>query len=90
MSKEFLVLGDSNVRRYYIKLGTQVKNLEFVQARNLEEAETSLQSINVGYKFIVFAFITNLIVTAGEEASSAQGRLNAIQDVFDSLLTLIK
>ena len=90
MSREFLIIGDSNVRRFHLKLGTQLKDVEFVQARTIEEVTGSLQAINTAYKFVVFAFITNLIVTASEEGSTPQERLNAIGELFSCLLPLIK
>ena len=88
MSREILIIGDSNVRRFYNKLGRQVKMLAFVQARDLEEATTAMQSVTSDYKFVVFAFITNLIINAGEEGQNSVDRTSAISEMFDNLLTL--
>ena len=88
MSREVLILGDSNVRRFYSKLGRQVKMLEFVQARVYDEAVTSLEAVNSGHRFILFAFITNLIINAGEEGQTPSDRISAIREMFNSLLLL--
>ena len=87
MSREVLIIGDSNVRRFYNKLGRQVKSLEFVQARDYDEAMSALPSIKPGYRFIVFAFITNLVVNAGEEDHAA--RINCIREMLNSLFSTI-
>ena len=89
MSREVLLIGDSNVRRFYSKLGNQVKNLDFVQARSTEELAIALQSVQVTYKFVIFAFITNLIITAGEEGCQPQTRLNAITELFSTTIPLL-
>ena len=86
MSREVLILGDSNVRRFYNKLGRQLKTLEFVQARDLDEVGQALQSINSNYWIVVFSFLSNLIVNAGEESQNKIDRINAISEMFNSLL----
>ena len=90
MSREVLILGDSNVRRFYNKLGRQVKTLDFVQARDLDEVTTGLQSVNSSYRIVVFAFVTNLIISAGEAGQHPSDRLNAITELFNSLLVLLR
>jgi len=69
-AREFLLIGDSNVRRFYNKLGLQAHNVSFVQARSMEEVTSAMGSVNPTYTFIVFACLTNLIVSAGDEHSS--------------------
>ena len=60
---EFLILGDSNVKRFYTKLGlSQAQNIEFVQARNMNEVTNSLSTIKNSFKFVIFAFLTNLVI----------------------------
>ena len=89
-SRDYLIIGDSNVRRFYSKLGLQSHNLNFVQARSFEEATTALTAVQPSYKFIIFAFITNLIVTAGDDCSSPIDRLSSIEDLFNNLLRLLQ
>ena len=86
MSREVLIIGDSNVRRFYNKLGRQVKLLEFVQARDIDEIASALQSINPSYKVVVFAFITNLITNSGEEGQCSLDKINRISEMFEALL----
>ena len=90
MSREVLIIGDSNVRRFYNKLGRQVKQLEFIQDRNLEEASAAFELVKPDYKFVVFAFVTNLIINAGEEAQNAVDRVNSISEMFDNLLGIMR
>ena len=89
-ARDYLIIGDSNVRRFYNKLGRQVKTLEFVQARDYEEAVTALQSVNPSFKLVVFAFITNLIINAGEDGQDPSDRLSAISEMFNGLLQMLK
>ena len=88
---EFLILGDSNVKRFYTKLGlTQAQNITFVQARNLNEASGAIDSIKDCYKFVILAFITNLIVDAGEAATNDVDRVSAVEEMFNSIIPLIR
>ena len=88
--RDYLIIGDSNVRRFYSRLGLQSHNLEFIQARSLEEATNALTSVLPTYKFIILAFITNLIVAAGDECSNPVDRLTAIDELFNTLLQLLR
>ena len=88
-TRDYLIIGDSNVRRFYNKLGLQSNSISFAQARSYEEAVSSLVSVNVSYKFVIFAFITNLIVTAGDDCQSSIDRSTAIEELFGSLLQLL-
>jgi len=90
MARDFLIIGDSNVQRYYTKLGMGAQCLDFVRARNLEEASQSYLSVKNTYKFVVLAFLTNLVVTAGEEGSSPTERLTAIENLFNEVVPAIK
>lgn len=90
-AREYLVLGDSNVRRFYTKIGlSQAQNLEFSQVRNVDELSTALSSIKRSYKFVVMAFWSNLIVDAGETASNDVDRMTAIDDMFNSIIPLLR
>ena len=87
--RDFLIIGDSNVRRSYAKLGLQSNSINFVQARSYEEVSSSLSAVNATYKFIVFAFVTNLIINAGDECSCLVDRTNALEELFNTLLQLL-
>ena len=88
---EFLILGDSNVKRFYTKLGiTQAKNICFVTARNLNEVSTAMTAINDCYKFVVLAFVTNLIVDAGDVTANDVDRISAIEEMFNTIVPLIQ
>lgn len=90
-AREYLVLGDSNVKRFYTKIGlSQAQNLDFIQARNVEEVSNALSSFKRTYKFIVMAFWSNLIVDAGEAASNDVDRMTNIDEMFNSILPLIR
>jgi len=62
MGRDFLIVGDSNIQRFYTRMGLTAQALDFVRARNLEEASQSYSSAKATYKFIVLAFLTNRVV----------------------------
>ena len=75
--REILVLGDSNVKRFYSRIGlTQAQSLDFVQARNMVEAESALSSIKDSYKIVILAFLTNLVVDSGATAANDIDRMH--------------
>jgi len=89
MSKDFLIIGDSNVTRNYARLGLQVQNVAVVPARNILEVTQALrESVKSTYRIVVFACLTNLIIAAAEAGSNTQERLNAVSDMFNTLLPL--
>ena len=90
-AREYLLLGDSNVSRFYTKIGlSQAQNLAYVQARNVEEVSAALGNIQRSYKVVVMAFWSNLIVAAGEPASNDVDRMSAIEEVFNLVVPLIR
>jgi len=90
MAKDFLIIGDSNVTRNYTRLGYQVQSLAVVPARNLSEVTQALkESIKSTYKIIVFACLTNLIISCADAGSSTAERLSAISDLFNSIIPAI-
>ena len=73
---EFLILGDSNAKRFYTKLGlAQAQNITFVQARNSNEATNAVSAIKEGFRFVIFVFLTYLIIDAGESATNNVDRI---------------
>lgn len=89
MTKDLLIIGDSNVTRNYTRLGYQAQSVSVVQARNRAEVLEGLNSIKNTFKIVVFACLTNLIISSGEEGSSAPERLTAIAECLNGLLPLI-
>ena len=88
---EFLVIGDSNVKRFYTKIGlSHAKNITFAQARNLSELSTAISSINDGFKFIILAFLTNLVIEAGDSATNDIDRVSSIEELYNSVIPLIR
>jgi len=89
--REYLLIGDSNVRRFHSRVGLQqAQNLEFVQARNLAELTSALTSVTNAFKFVVLSVLTNLIIDAGSDCVSDVDRLSAIEDMFISVIQMIR
>jgi len=89
MSKDVLIIGDSNVTRNYTRLGLQVQNVSVVQARNQSEVADALGSIQSSFKIVVFACLTNLIIASGEAGSNNPERITSISEQLHTLLPTI-
>ena len=90
-AREYLILGDSNVSRFYTKIGlTLAQNIDFIPARNVEELTSGLTKINRSYKFVIMAFWSNLVSSAGEAASNDVDRMSAIDDLFNQVIPLLR
>ena len=91
LAREYLVLGDSNVSRFYTKIGMSIaQNLDFIPARNVEEVTNGLKAIQRSYKFVIFAFWSNLISFAGDGASNDVDRMSSVDDMFNAIVPLIR
>jgi len=93
MAKDFLIIGDSNVQRFYTRLGQLAQGMDFIRARNTDEmaqAFTTFKAAKSTYKIIVLAFITNLIVAAGDDGVSPTERLSAIEGLFNEIVPVMK
>lgn len=93
MAKDFLIIGDSNVQRYYTRLGQLAQGMDFTRARNVDEMKQAFDVFRVAktaYKIVVFAFITNMIVAAGDDGSSPAERLSSIEGLFNELIPAIR
>ena len=90
-ARELLVLGDSNVNRFYTRIGlSQAQTLDFVQCRNISEVTTALASFKRSYKIVVMAFLSNLIVDTGETATNDVDRMSAIDDTLNNIIPQIR
>ena len=65
MAKQLLLVGDSNVRRYFDHLSGLVgSEVDFVQARNDTEWQEAIPSCKKGYKIVTYSILTNIIINA--------------------------
>lgn len=91
MSKIFLLLGDSNVRRWIPNLGGHYRSImEFVPAHNTLELSNALTKINSSYQTVIFAGLTNILVGAASEATTNSDRLEAISQSLNATLTSLR
>jgi len=90
MVKDFLLIGDSNVTRNYTRLGYQVANVTVVSAKNMSEVQQAVKAVNESFKLIVFACLTNLLITSGDGGSNTQERLAAINDTINAFIILLR
>jgi len=91
MAKDFLLIGDSNVTRNYTRLGYQAQNVTVVSAKNQSEVEQAVkEAIKASYKIIVFACLTNIIISSGESGSNDADRLTSISDVLNTFIMLLR
>jgi len=91
MAKQLLLVGDSNVRRYFERLsmayGTEV---DFAQARNASEWAQVLPSCRKGYRIVTYSFMTNIIIDSAKEATTDDDRLDAISTSIKTIVTAMK
>jgi len=76
MAKQLLLVGDSNVRRYFDRLRGVVGEVDFVQVRNLVELADAIPQCKKDYKMITFSFLTNILVDSGSAGVSDEDRLD--------------
>ena len=89
--RELLILGDSNVKRFYSRIGlTQAQTLDFVQARNMTELSTALTAFKSTYKIVVLAFLTNLVIDSGDSAVNDVDRMSNIEETFNTVIPMIR
>jgi hypothetical protein len=69
-AKQFLIVGDSNVERNLLHAGRLYSELaDSVPARNLDELATALRALQPNkYKVVIFAMLTNIVITAGNSS----------------------
>jgi hypothetical protein len=88
--KSLLIIGDSNVERNILHTGRlYCEEAESVPARNQNEFNSALKRIQPNkHKLVVFAMLTNFVVSAGNSAPSADlpTRLTAIESYLKVLV----
>jgi len=91
MAKLLLLVGDSNVRRYFDRLSSAYCNeVDFVQARNLTEWSEAAPTCKKGYQMVTFSFLTNLIIESGGSGANDSDRLDAIGPALRTVISAIK
>jgi hypothetical protein len=87
-AKEISIFGDSNVRR---NLRAYSQPCDFGLDRTQKEFKDSLKLLEPDkYRNVIFAMMTNFIVSAGDLAPSPATRLPAIETCIRSLVTKIR
>jgi len=91
MAKQLLLVGDSNVRRYFDRLsGAYGAEVDFVQARNNSEWLEAVPQCNKGYRIVTFSFLTNIIVDAARDGTSDDERLDLISPALKTIFQAMK
>jgi hypothetical protein len=88
-NKELLLIGDSNVERNLLHTGRLYCQLaESVPARNISELGKAVGFIQPNkHKVVVFAMVTNIVISAGNAISTLEPstRLIAVEACLKSL-----
>jgi len=90
MSKQLLLIGDSNVRRYFDRIRGVVGEVDFAQARNLSEWSEALLSCQKNYRIVTYSFLTNLIVDSGSQGVTDDDRLDQIDQVLGVVIQAMR
>jgi hypothetical protein len=90
-NKELLIIGDSNVERNILHTGRLYCQLaESVPARSITELNNAVNQIRPDkHKVVVFAMLTNLVVSAGSSVATLDpsAHLIAVEACLKSLFT---
>jgi hypothetical protein len=92
VSKELLIIGDSNVERNISQIGNLYRQYATsVPARNLSEFTTALGALKPNtHRTIVFAMFTNIVANAGGTLSQdLSTRLSAIDACLKQVINSI-
>jgi hypothetical protein len=79
-NKELLIIGDSNVERNILHTGRLYCQLaESLPTRNLTELSTAVNHIQpTKHKVVVFAMLTNIIISAGNSVATLDNSAHLI------------
>ena len=88
ISKDVLIVGDSNIRRYlYRSGGAYSQACDCGLARNLTEFGDTLKLIESDkYRIVIFAMMTNIVIDAGSAGHDHSSRYDAIEECLSPLL----
>jgi hypothetical protein len=87
-SRNLLILGDSNVRRYLYRAGGAYSlACDCGMARNMSEFGSSLKMVESShYRIIIFAMMTNIVIDAGSAGHDHTTRMDAIEECISPLI----
>jgi hypothetical protein len=92
-AKELLIFGDSNVERNLSGTGRlYCSQVESVPARNLTEFHQALSQLQPNkYRIVVFAMMTNIVISAGNSVSAndTYSRIKTIEACVKKLIRSI-
>jgi len=91
MAKQLLLVGDSNVRRYFDRLsGIVGAEVDFVQSRNVQEWAEAIPHCKKNYKIVTYSFLTNIIVDSAKNGTSDDDRLDLISPALKEIFVAMK
>jgi len=91
MAKQLLLVGDSNVRRYFDRLrGIVGSEVDFVQSRNTQEWLNAIPKCQSGYKIVTFSFLTNLIIDSAKDGTTDDDRLDLISPILRDIFLAMR
>jgi len=75
MAKQLLLVGDSNVRRYFDRLsGIVGAEVDYLQTRNIAEWKEAMPRCKRGHKIVTYSFLTNVIIDAAKDSNNDEDR----------------
>jgi hypothetical protein len=92
LSKDVLIIGDSNIRRYlYRSGGAYSQACECDVAQNLNEFEDTLKMIDSSkYRLVIFAMMTNIVIDAGSAGHDQASRMESIGECVSPLVETLR
>jgi len=91
MAKQLLLVGDSNVRRYFDRLSGLVgSEVDYVQSRNESEWSDAIPKCKRGYKIVTYSFLTNVIIDAAKDGTNDDDRLDLISPTLKTIFTTMR
>lgn len=91
-ARDLLIIGDSDVRRKLWRAGLlYTQSSECVVAHDITEFTEAVKLLEPNkHKIVIFAMMTNIIVSAGSNGTDHVSRIKAIDDCLDSLFKDIR
>jgi len=91
MAKQLLLVGDSNVRRYFDRLsGIVGAEVDYVQARNETEWSDAIPRCKRGYQIVTYSMMTNIIIDAAKDGTNDDDRLDLISPALKTIFMAMK
>ncbi len=92
LSKDLLIIGDSNIRRYlYRSGGAYSQACDCGVARSLTEFEDTLKMIDSSkYRLVIFAMMTNIVIDAGSVGHDQASRMESIGECISPLVETLR